>query len=370
MLQLVARRLGQPSLSSSSPLYLFSARSMSSKPAKPAGARKPPPEARPSSSIMLVSPTNQLLLLQRVRTSSSFASAHVFPGGNLSEFHEGVPAVGTPGRHVDGEAYRLGAIRETFEESGILLAHGKGGAKGQLLSITEAQRDEGRGLVHGDKKRFTDWLDTVGGVADVDGLIPFTRWITPVQVPKRFTTQMYVYFLPLSTSVASKEIVHTPTHDGGQEHTEAIFADAGTWIAAAQKGEVILFPPQLYLLQLLSDHLGPNHGSDYAAQRAALVAFLNKVPTGPSGHALGRIPWADKCISPVGLPITRADGRATLNLEQPGLELKGTDRGGDHDRVVLVSRLTGGPGTPGPTNVEVRWRDEALKEGVRAEGKL
>lgn len=117
---------------------------------------------------MVVSPTNQLLLLQRVAASSSFASAHVFPGGNLSEYHETVPAVGTPGRHIDGEAYRLAAIRETFEESGILLAHAKGGGKtDQLLPISEAQRDEGRGLVHGDKKRFTEWLDSVGGVADV-----------------------------------------------------------------------------------------------------------------------------------------------------------------------------------------------------------
>ncbi|TXT07353.1 hypothetical protein VHUM_03073 [Vanrija humicola] len=319
---------------------------------------------------MVVSPTNQLLLLQRVAASSSFASAHVFPGGNLSEYHETVPAVGTPGRHVDGEAYRLAAIRETFEESGILLAHPKGGKTDQLLDISEAQRQEGRGLVHGDKKRFTEWLEDVGGVADLDGLIPFTRWITPVQVPKRFTTQMYVYFLPLSTRVSSKEIVHTPTHDGGKEHTEAVFADPAAWLDKAAKGEVILFPPQLYLLHLLSDYLGPAHGTNYAAQRAALVEFLHKIPTGPSDHPLGRISWADKCISPVGLPITRADGRATLNLEHPGLELNGTTRGGDHDRVVLVSRLTGGPGTPGPTKVQVRWRDEALKEGVRNEGKL
>ncbi len=50
-------------------------------------------EPRPSSSIILVSPTNQVLLLRRVKTSTSFASAHVFPGGNLSDFHDGaVPA--------------------------------------------------------------------------------------------------------------------------------------------------------------------------------------------------------------------------------------------------------------------------------------
>ena len=38
---------------------------------------------RPSSSVLLVSPNNQVLLLQRVKQSSSFASAHVFPGGKI-----------------------------------------------------------------------------------------------------------------------------------------------------------------------------------------------------------------------------------------------------------------------------------------------
>lgn len=127
---------------------------------------KIPPEPRPSASIILLSRTNQVLLLRRVKTSTSFASAHVFPGGNLSEFHDGpVPPPGDAKRHVDSLAYRLGAIRETFEESGILLAR-KGGKDGPLLNLPTSERDEARKAIYENKVSFTAWLESVGGVPD------------------------------------------------------------------------------------------------------------------------------------------------------------------------------------------------------------
>jgi 8-oxo-dGTP pyrophosphatase MutT (NUDIX family) len=120
---------------------------------------------------MLVSPTNQLLLLHRVQTSSAFPSAHVFPGGNISAFHEDVPAIDAPDRHADSEAYRLGAVRETFEESGILLARKAGTPVGSpLLELSDAVREEARKLTHGNKVKFTEWLKSVGGEPDVGEL--------------------------------------------------------------------------------------------------------------------------------------------------------------------------------------------------------
>lgn len=55
--------------------------------------------------------------------------------------------------------------------------------------------------------------------------------------------------------------------------------------------------------------------------------------------------------------IREGDGRVVLGLEKPGLELKGSDRAGDWDRVVLVSF-----GKGGPSKVEVRLREDILKE--------
>lgn len=115
--------------------------------------------------MLLISPQNHILLLRRVQTSSSFASAHVFPGGNISPFHDGEPpAPEDTARHHDSEVYRMAAVRETFEESGILLARTK---EGRLLEVDEDEREKVRKLVHGDKIKFEDWLDEKGAKADL-----------------------------------------------------------------------------------------------------------------------------------------------------------------------------------------------------------
>ncbi len=112
-----------------------------------------------------------------MHTSTSFASAHVFPGGNLSAFHDGdLPALGTPAYHQDGPAYRLAAIRETFEESGILLAKkaGQSGDQG-LLHVPDEVREAGRKAIHGNKIKFTEWLTSVGGEPDVGMSLPLFK---------------------------------------------------------------------------------------------------------------------------------------------------------------------------------------------------
>lgn len=181
-------------------------------------------------------------------------------------------------------------------------------------------------------------------------------------MPKRFTTQMYVYMLPLSTDVDSELVVHTPTHDGGLEHTAAQFDDVATWLSRADKGEVILYPPQLYLLTLLGQFLTGK--GDYAAQRAALSAFLAKVPTGDLPHPTANISWGDKSMSPVPIPIKRADGRTTVGLDTPGPELAGSGRGGDYDRVVVVNFAK-----IGSSKMEVRSRKEVLAEAEAEKAK-
>lgn len=116
-------------------------------------------------SVLLISPQNHILLLRRVQTSSSFASAHVFPGGNISSFHDGDPPPSEDAaRHHDSDIYRMAAVRETFEESGILLARTK---DGRLLEVDEEERTKVRKLVHGDKIKFEDWLDEKSAKADL-----------------------------------------------------------------------------------------------------------------------------------------------------------------------------------------------------------
>ncbi|QDS70290.1 hypothetical protein FKW77_007999 [Venturia effusa] len=317
---------------------------------------------KPSSSVILVSPTNEVLLLHRVQTSRSFPSAHVFAGGNVDPFHDGaVPTDGDPNRHIDSETYRLAAVRETFEESGILLAFNNG--FGRLLEVEDSEREAGRKAVHKKEVPFTKWLSQKGGRPDTENLIPFTRWITPPNVPKRFTTQMYIYFLPVSTanvsriggplSSAREALIPSPTHDGGLEHTEARFLPASTWLEKARSGEVILFPPQFFLLTLVSQFLtpkvpnAPTHEM-IEQQRKQLKQFIKRG---------GDPPWGEACISPQALIGQLGNGKVVLSLEHPGLDLEQHGRKGVKDFVVLVKFSK-----EGPRDVEIKTRKEIMRD--------
>ncbi|KAJ5174859.1 uncharacterized protein N7482_000736 [Penicillium canariense] len=326
--------------------------------------KKQPAIPRPSSSVILVSPKNEILLLHRVQTSSSFASAHVFPGGNLSSQDGACPPPEDLSRHDDAPHYRRAAIRELFEESGILFA--KDGSSGKLLAIDEATREQGRKLIHQNKVTFDEWLKQQHANAepDTDQLIPFSRWVTPNNVPKRYTTQMYIYFMPLPVNLDKKlldelpaegerEEIQVPTSDGGIEVTEAQFLPASEWLRRAQSGEIILFPPQFLLLHIVSGFLDKKPRSDISAEemekrRAGLVEFLHS----------GTPPWTNKCISPKMMKVTE-DGRTVLALDEPGPELEGSSRRGESEYVVLV-RFTKG---------SVREVTVALKKDVLREGR-
>ena len=284
-----------------------------------------------------------------------------------------------PTRHEDSRVYRMGAIRECFEESGLLLATKKE-SPNEILRLSDEERERGRHAIHQNKVGFRHWVDRKGGVPDIgkhlhikvkrsrltpptDGLIPFTRWITPTHIPKRFTTQMYIYFLPVaktgSTSTAghlpvqSEALIPTPTSDGGIEHTAARFLPPSKWLSMSRAGEIILFPPQFFLLHLLSPFLSPENvptvldPEELSRQREAVVDFVKS----------GDPPWGEKCMSPIGLFWKGSDGRAVLGLDKPGLELEGSGRRGDVERVVLVDFRK-----EGPREVEVAWKKDVFKE--------
>jgi 8-oxo-dGTP pyrophosphatase MutT (NUDIX family) len=306
---------------------------------------KSPKPASPSASTIVVSPTNEILLLHRVQTSSAFPSAHVFPGGNLEASDGELPADPRDvNRHRDSLAYRTGAIRELFEETGVLLARSSSTAK-SLLRISRETRRTGREDVHGHKIQFKDWLKQTAGpdaVLDTDRLIPFSHWVTPPNVPKRFTTQMYIYFVDPSEQ-------GNPSVRATADKIETMAPEwrtARDWLSRARSGEIILFPPQFLLLYLASEVLdGPGDSpEDILRKRDVLKQKI----------ADGR--WGEKYISPIGTSFGD-DGRSVLVLDKPGPELKDSGLKGDDEYVVLVKFRK-----EGPRDVEVGLRKDVLKD--------
>ncbi|KIW19338.1 hypothetical protein PV08_03632 [Exophiala spinifera] len=328
---------------------------MASAPSKPKfevrgySEHKSPKPASPSASIVLVSPSNEILLLHRVQTSSAFPSAHVFPGGNLEPSDGPLPLDPQDvDRHKDSIAYRTGAIRELFEETGILLARSSRDA-GSLLAVSKEQRKSGREAVHRGAVTLAEWLKGVSPSAmlDTNRLIPFTHWVTPPNVPKRFTTQMYLYFVDRAES--GNPSVHAT---GDEVETMAPeWRRASDWLRRARSGEIILFPPQFLLLYLVSGVLdrgrvGPQE--DETAVVAKRDELRRKIET--EG-------WTHKFISPIGLQFGREDGRTVLSLDKPGPELRGSGLKGDSEYVVLVKFRK-----EGPRELDVAFRKDVLRD--------
>jgi len=177
---------------------------------------RPPAEPRPASTLILLRKTDthplQTLMVVRQETIAFAGGAIVFPGGRVDDRDH------AHARLEDDDAFRIAAIRETFEECGILLAYDR--ASGAMVPRQAAREltEQYRHAVSKGELAFADMLCDAGLVAATDRLVPFAHWITPPSRPKRFDTHFFV--------AAYAEDQHV-AHDDG-EVTKAV------WIAPAQ----------------------------------------------------------------------------------------------------------------------------------------
>ena len=162
----------------------------------PASTEKP---LRAASTLILLRDSDtgpQVLMLKRHGLSEVLAGAFVFPGGKLDapdaelmdspHLDEAAPVLHARlGEHDIGTALAVGlyvaALRETFEESGLLLA--------EDLAETRAQEALAR-LASG--MAFNTLLAEMGLRLRVGALAPWSRWVTPPDSPnKRFDTRFF-----------------------------------------------------------------------------------------------------------------------------------------------------------------------------------
>ncbi|KIM49372.1 hypothetical protein M413DRAFT_438560 [Hebeloma cylindrosporum] len=248
---------------------------------------------RPSASLVVVNERNEILLVHRNPKARSFGGMHVFPGGNLDKNQD--------------QSLALTAIRETFEEAGLLLASGP--------QPPDTLLDEARHEIHQQKRSFHSFLQSNNLQADVASLLPFTQWITPVGPPRRFHTQFYVAFLPAApssgfSSGAKQERI--PKHDGGQEVIEARFVHPKQALDECREGKISVMPPQYYILSTLADIL---QGSVNTPAHREKVESLSR-------GLFGRM-----VINPLRLGEDQ-DGRTILTYE--GDETRGGSKGRLH----------------------------------------
>ncbi|KAK7694023.1 hypothetical protein QCA50_003599 [Cerrena zonata] len=255
---------------------------------------------RPSASVIVVNSRNEVLMVHR-NAKGTFAKAHVFPGGNVDSDQD--------------DSFVTTAVREAFEETGLLLVSPD---KGKLPS--DSDLDAARDAIHSRKLMFKDFLNQHGLSIDERSLLPFTQWVTPPMVPRRFHTHFYVAFLNAIDSAGFSSGHRTerlPTPDKGQEVVAARFVHPLTAIQEFRAQKIALVPPQFYLLTTLAEILqGHENTVDQRTQ-------VERLATGPFGRMI---------INPKRLQ-KEVEGRTVLTYE--GDETRGGPPGRLHRSSVI-----------------------------------
>jgi 8-oxo-dGTP pyrophosphatase MutT (NUDIX family) len=149
----------------------------------------PPVTPRPSATVLLVRGRDpwELLLVHRPGGADFAAGAYVFPGGTVHAGDMGW-----------GDEIRMAAVREVFEEVGILLAR-----RGRRFA-RQAESDGVRSIVEGGKT-FGEALRELRLEPALDRLVMFARWVTPVQLRRRYDARFFLAQLPVDQGVRPQE---------------------------------------------------------------------------------------------------------------------------------------------------------------------
>jgi 8-oxo-dGTP pyrophosphatase MutT (NUDIX family) len=227
----------------------------------------------------------EVYLLRRQPTMAFAPGAVVFPGGSVdprdadSELSWAGPDPAEWGRLLGAppqlaRALVCAAVRETFEESGVLLA---GPDTGSIVADT---RD---GDWEADRQALLDRSLSLAGllarrrlVLRSDLLRPWARWITPVTEERRYDTRFFAAELPHGQL----------TRDVGGEADRVAWLAPATALAAARRHEIFLLPPTAVSL----GELAACHGLDAALAARRRIAPLMPEVTVANGAVWLTVP--------------------------------------------------------------------------------
>jgi len=182
----------------------------------------------------------QVWLMRRLETLAFAAGAHVFPGGSVDPSDD--DRLPLAGGTLDGVASVMGAapdraqrllaaaVRETFEECGLVLATGpKTGA------WSSADRDD---LLAG-RVSVASLMRRDDAVLDLRRFLPWAWWLTPYFIPRRYDTWFFLMHVPEGIE---------PEHVGEGEAVDARWWGVDEALEANRAGSVMLLPPTFGVL--------------------------------------------------------------------------------------------------------------------------
>ncbi|WP_328989233.1 NUDIX hydrolase [Kribbella sp. NBC_01245] len=207
--------------------------------------RPTPVEPRPAATVILLRPavgSPEVYLLRRTTTMAFAAGMSVFPGGRVDPTDATIadswsgPSPSWFGERLGcsaemAAAYVAAAVRETFEESGVLLAGPS--ADSVVADTTGDDWEADRVALEGRSLGFADFLHRRGLVLRADLLGPWAHWTTPEFEPRRYDTAFFVAALPVGQI----------TRDVSGESDQVAWMRPADAVAAVEAGEMAMLPP-------------------------------------------------------------------------------------------------------------------------------
>jgi 8-oxo-dGTP pyrophosphatase MutT (NUDIX family) len=201
----------------------------------------------PAATIMLLRDGTaglEVFMVVRHHKIDSFSGALVFPGGKVDkgDTHDSVRARidGADGLDDREFSMRVAAIREAYEECGVLLAREE--RTGNIVNAARLQELEPmRNALNKHEVDIGTLLDRGGLRLAADLLTPFAHWITPNLMPRRFDTNFYLAAAPSD---------HMAVHDGS-ESVDSLWVRPADAMAENDAGtKTIIFPTRMNVLKV------------------------------------------------------------------------------------------------------------------------
>ncbi|MBV8583917.1 MAG: hypothetical protein JO241_07960, partial [Candidatus Eremiobacteraeota bacterium] len=172
---------------------------------------------------------------------------------------------------VDAElagALKIAALRELFEEAGVLFARGASSEPVEPTTLLGPAIDAGRDAVRGGRSAFAAFLASHGWFADAGALTFFSHWITPESEPRRYDTHFFFAAAPRDQAAAADA---DETHDG-------------IWIAPREalvryrEGSFHLVYPTIKHLERILPFETAESAAAFAREKAVLTIEPNCAP--------------------------------------------------------------------------------------------
>jgi 8-oxo-dGTP pyrophosphatase MutT (NUDIX family) len=241
-------------------------------------AKSPSPQtpaaARASATVMIVrdgAKGLEIFMVARDRQVDMATGAVIFPGGKV-DADDAAPSWGAlSAPRAPDRSYWIAALRETYEESGLLLAN-TGEAHVEAEAAAKINAETRTPLLDG-KQTYSAILQARGLLPAFDRMTPFAHWVTPVSQPKRFKTHFF-----LAAAPAGQQAVHD-----GREAVSSFWMRPIDLLEEGAAGRQTLVPPTRLNLEMLAES-GTTVADAFAAAKARRIVTVmpqsSKTPEG------------------------------------------------------------------------------------------